>query len=345
MIAKTISSGVGQVYLICSSFILGVTGAWLIARLGNRLGMVDLPNERSSHVQPIPKGGGVGILAAFILSSILLHIPIGFWLSATMLALVSLYGDRSELSPRFRLLVQIVAAIVVLAGYVVHGYFLWAPTFIFYSTKVFSGPWLLFLVVFIVGTANFYNFMDGINGIAGITGVVGFALLAIFAVNYGKDYTVAVLAICMSVSCLGFLPFNMPNAKVFMGDVGSILIGFVFAAMVVLLSKSLQDFICLTAFIFPFYADEITTMLVRIKDGEKLTLPHRRHLYQLLANEYGIAHWKVSMGYGLTQIFVGLSLLWLKKFGNIAMISTLLVYFCAFVILTHMVRKKLVAAT
>lgn len=206
-------------------------------------------------------------------------------------------------------------------------------------------PWFLFLVVFIMGTANFYNFMDGINGIAGITGVVGFALLAIFAVNYGKDYTVAMLAICMSVSCFGFLPFNMPNAKVFMGDVGSILIGFVFAAMVVLLSKSLRDFICLTAFIFPFYADEITTMLVRIKDGEKLTQPHRRHLYQLLANEYGIAHWKVSVGYGLTQLFVGLSILWVRGFGHILMISALLVYFCALVILTHMVRKKLVAAT
>ena len=331
--------------LICISLILGAFGAWLIARLGDRLGMVDLPNERSSHMHPIPKGGGIGILAAFILSSILLHIPVGFWLSAAMLALVSLYGDRSELSPRFRLLVQVVAAIGVLGSCVVYGYSFWVPTFVFPGFKVFLGLWSLFLVVFIVGTANFYNFMDGINGIAGITGVVGFALLAIFAVHYSKDSTDVMLAICMSVSCLGFLPFNMPNAKVFMGDVGSILIGFVFAAMVVLLSKSLRDFICLTAFIFPFYADEITTMLVRIKDGEKLTQPHRRHLYQLLANEYGISHWKVSMGYGLTQLFVGLSILWFRGLGNISMISALLVYFCAFVILTYMVRKKLVAAT
>jgi len=144
----------------------------------------------------------------------------------------------------------------------------------------------------------------------------------------------------MSVSCLGFLPFNMPNAKVFMGDGGSILVGFVFAATIVLLSKSLWDFICLSAFIFPFYADEITTMWLRIKDGENLTLPHRRHLYQLLANEYGIAHWKISMGYGVVQVFIGLSMLWFRGFGHISMICALLVYFCGFVTLTYMVRSK-----
>ena len=75
-----------------------------------------------------------------------------------------------------------------------------------------------------------------------------------------------------------------------MGDVGSILLGFVFAAMVVVLSKSFLDFVCLWSFIFPFYADELSTMAVRIKDGENLLRPHRRHLNQLLANEKGIAY-------------------------------------------------------
>ncbi|MBW1792430.1 MAG: UDP-N-acetylmuramyl pentapeptide phosphotransferase, partial [Deltaproteobacteria bacterium] len=99
------------------------------------------------------------------------------------------------------------------------------------------------------------------------------------------------MAICILLACLGFLPFNMPTAKVFMGDVGSILLGFVFAGMVVYLSKNFMDFICLVAFLFPFYVDELTTMFVRVRDGEKLSKPHRRHLYQLLANEYQIPHW------------------------------------------------------
>ena len=90
-----------------------------------------------------------------------------------------------------------------------------------------------------------------------------------------------------------------------MGDTGSILLGFVFASMVTWLSDSLVNFLCLVSFLFLFYADEITSSIIRLKDGENLWTPHRRHLYQILANEYGVAHWKVSLGYGLAQLFVG----------------------------------------
>ncbi len=126
-----------------------------------------------------------------------------------------------------------------------------------------------------------------------------------------------------------------------MGDVGSILLGFVFAGMVVWLSKSLLDFVCLTAFLFPFYADELTTMVVRLRDGESLLNPHRRHLYQLLANEYEIPHWKVSVGYGFTQLLIGISILLIKDIGNMAVISTLAFYFCGFIMLSFLIRKKI----
>jgi Fuc2NAc and GlcNAc transferase len=117
--------------------------------------------------------------------------------------------------------------------------------------------------------------MDGINGIAGITGIVAFGLLAYYASFSGLKAPLDILAICILLACAGFLPFNMPRARVFMGDVGSILLGFVFAGMVVYLSKSVMDFICLSAFLFPFYADELTTMIVRLKNGENLTKPRR----------------------------------------------------------------------
>ena len=107
-----------------------------------------------------------------------------------------------------------------------------------------------------------------------------------------------------------------------MGDVGSILLGFVFAGMVVWLSRSLLDFICLAAFLFPLYADELTTMIARIKNGENLTRPHRRHLYQLLANEGNISHWKVAVGYGLVQLVVGMSVLIVKPFGTFTEVSS-----------------------
>ena len=192
-----------------------------------------------------------------------------------------------------------------------------------------------------MGTANFYNFMDGINGIAGTTGIVGFGLLALYLDIMSGSLPLKVLAICMSLACAAFLPFNMPRARVFMGDVGSILLGFLFGGMVVLISQSILDFICLASFLFPFYADELTTMVIRIKDRENLLNPHRRHLYQLLANEKGIAHWKVSVGYGLIQLIVGLGGLGVRPLGLPAVMALLVFCFAAFASVSFLVRKNL----
>jgi Fuc2NAc and GlcNAc transferase len=312
--------------LYTTCLILGGAGAWIIGKFAPQLGLVDHPNERSSHAVPTPKGGGVGVLAAFILASLFVKMPLTFWLPATLLALFSFFGDKFELSPKFRLPIQFITAL----------FFIQLSAFSL-QPSAFS---LFFLVVFIVGTANFYNFMDGINGIAAVTGVVGFGLLALFAWLSGSAPSFVILAICISLSCLGFLPFNMPKARVFMGDVGSILLGFVFAGMVIWLSKNLLDFICLSAFLFPFYADELTTMIVRLKDGENLIHPHRKHLYQILANEGRIPHWKVSGGYGLLQLLIGISVLLVRPFGSTMILSLLMVYFAGFVLLTIRLRSR-----
>ena len=126
-----------------------------------------------------------------------------------------------------------------------------------------------------------------------------------------------------------------------MGDVGSVLLGFVFAALVVMLSRGFLDFVCLAGFLFPFYADELTTMVVRLKDGENLLRPHRRHLYQLLTNEKGISHWKISVWYGLFQLAVGITVLLLRPFGSLMILSVLAAYFGAFVVVSSAIRKNL----
>jgi Fuc2NAc and GlcNAc transferase len=318
-------------YIACT--FLGGAGAWLVVRWGSGFGLLDKANDRSSHEGVVPKGGGIGILAAFLLASWVLALPILFWMCAGLIYLLSLYGDRREIPPKVRLSIQFLGSVGLLFG-------------LFYWEGRGWPVYLLipFFAVFIAGTANYYNFMDGINGIGGITGVVGFGLLAFYAYLSGVGSSFATLAICMSLSCLGFLPFNMPRAKVFMGDVGSILLGFVFAAMVVLLSKSLLDFVCLSAFLFLFYADELTTIVVRLKNGENLTRPHRRHLYQLLANEKGIAHWKISAGYGIFQLAVGLSVLALRPFGIFAVLTFLTACFLGFSWISFRVRKKAVFA-
>jgi len=289
---------------------------------------LDKANKRSSHAGVVPKGGGIGILAAFIVVSSFLQMPSSFWVPAIFLALLSLWGDRFDLSPKIRLPLQFIAA-------------LFFVQFSAFSLQP-SALLIFFLVVFIVATANWYNFMDGINGIAALTGIVGFGLLAVFNALSGGDSRFSVLSICIALSCLGFLPFNMPKAKVFMGDVGSILLGFVFAAIAILLSKSFLDFVCLAAFLFPFYADEILTMALRVKDGESLLKPHRRHLYQILANEMGIAHWKVSVGYGIFQLIVGLSILLARPFGILTILVLLIIFFSGFVWANYFIRTRIV---
>jgi UDP-N-acetylmuramyl pentapeptide phosphotransferase/UDP-N-acetylglucosamine-1-phosphate transferase len=313
-------------YLI--SLMLGGIGAWKIGKWGYLLGLVDKPNNRSSHDRPTPKGGGIGILAAFIFASLILKLPLAFCIPAALLALVSLYGDKYDLSPKVRLPLQFIAGFFFL--FLISD--IWTPT---------SVLWFIFLSVFIVASANWYNFMDGINGIAGMSGIVGFSLLAVFNILSNGDAKYSILSICIAFSCLGFLPFNFPKAKVFMGDVGSILLGFVFASLVILFSNNLFDFMCLVSFLFPFYADELMTMAVRIKDGENLFKPHRRHLYQLLANEMGIAHWKVSLGYGLLQLFGGLVILIIRPFGIYFILAVLLLFFSGFIGANYFVRKNL----
>ncbi|MDB4442459.1 glycosyltransferase family 4 protein [bacterium] len=319
-----------KLVLYLLSICLSSAGAWFVSRYGHRLELLDEPNERSSHRAVTPKGGGIGILAGFTVSALLMKVSVFLWIPAALLSVISFAGDRYHLAPLIRLLFQFAASFIFLFG-------LWK------GHPLSSAGYLIIipLSVYIVGTTNYFNFMDGINGIAGITGLVGFGLLAVFAHSKGIDTGIEVLSITLGLGCAAFLPFNLPKANVFMGDVGSILLGFVFAAMVFMLADNATEFLCLSLFLFPFYADEITTELMRLKDGQKLWTPHRRHLYQILANEYSIAHWKVSLGYGLAQLFVGASSLYYINFGLSTVLSIIFLYLVAFSVISLALRKKL----
>jgi Fuc2NAc and GlcNAc transferase len=239
-----------------------------------------------------------------------------------------LAADRFDVGPGARL-----AAAFVLAGILLRG-------------MDFSGwtePSLVtvaFLAVFLVGTANFFNFMDGINGIAGLSGVTAFVLLTWHGIFTGAEPALNWIALGAAVACGGFLPFNLPRARVFMGDVGSLTLGFLFAALAAAGARDFFDLVCRAAFLLPFYLDELTTMAVRLRDGESLTRPHRRHLYQLLANEMGIAHWKVSLGYAAAQWAVGLGVLRMMARGPLAVMVFLAVCSIGFAVVSFRVRRS-----
>lgn len=314
-------------YCLAGPVFFGAGGAWVVARYGFELGVLDRATDRSSHSGSVPKAGGIGILVTFICCSVLFKFSSLFWMPAVFLSLVSLLGDRVDLSAGLRFFVQIICSIVVL---------------VCFFSQVGFNDYAAFpvLVLFIASTANIYNFMDGINGIAGITGVVAFGLLALFAYIIGADGRYVMLGLSMALSCLAFLYFNIPAARVFMGDVGSVLLGFVFASTAIFVARDMADFICVSGFLLLFYMDALTTMVVRLKQGESLVKAHRKHVYQLLANELGRAHWKISLGYGVAQLVMGLAAVSLRSCGLLRVAVFYAVCGMIFIGVANMVRKK-----
>ena len=316
--------------LILSGFLIGITGSWVVMKYGSVMGAIDLPSNRSSHHEGIPKGGGFGILAAFILSSLVLNIPIFIWLPGIIISLVSFWGgDKHLCSVAQRLFVHFGCSLFFLV--------------FFLLSK--QAPLVMYLIclplsVFIVGTANFYNFMDGIDGIAGITGFFGFILVAFFNELSGLDPAYGYFSLVLAFSCLGFLCFNTPRAKVFLGDVGSILLGFVFACLIIFLAQDMTDFMVMAGFLAPFYFDELFTMVVRIRSRDSLIEPHRKHIYQVLVNEAGIGHWKVSLGYGMMQLIIGFSAIFIQPKGVIWILGIYVAYGLIFAFFSIVIRKR-----
>ena len=193
-------------FSISLSFFLSAIFAAIVSKMGYRIVLLDKTNERSSHSQPTPRGGGVGIWIALMLIGFFGVEDIFFTLIGGSVGLLGLFEDRFTLSSKSRLIIQLgLSASVV---------YLFSGT----PASVVAIAFFLFWVLFIAGTANFYNFMDGINGIAGLTGVVGFGLMAFFSFFIANKPDIVLFSIVLAVACLGFLPFNFPKARVFMGD-------------------------------------------------------------------------------------------------------------------------------
>lgn len=317
-----------NIFLLPLATLLGWSGALIVARHGRRVGLIDYPTSRSSHTFATPRGGGIGILAAVAAASVILGLPWYSWMPAVSVASCSIWADRTEIAPSARLKIHFSAAL----------------SFLIATSAATHGQWSIWLLtiplaIFIVGTANVYNFMDGINGIAGISGIVGFGLLAVFSAEFQTRDDLIIWYCVSAAACAGFLPLNFPRARVFMGDVGSILLGFLIACGMVTVSRSPTEFICTASFLFPFYADELTTMFVRLRDGENLTTAHRRHMYQLLVNELKCPHWKVALLYGAIQAFVGTVSLLLVSSGWRILSLFLLACFAGFLIIQAYVRR------
>src|SRR3989337_1378758 len=311
---------------IIVSFSIGALCAFIVSKIGKKISLIDIPNERSSHTISTPRGGGIGLWIAFIFVGVFFVKEHSAAIILGTTGLLGLLGDIFSFSAKVRLTAQFVIAAVA------------AWLFAGLPDSMLKLAVFLFWIIFITGTENFYNFMDGINGIAGVTGVVGFGLMAFFSYYMAKETDLTLLSIVLSAACLGFLPFNFPKATVFIGDVGSIFLGFVFASFVVKLSKDIGVFLCLIMFLCAFYADAVITLYYRWRRGENLMQAHRSHLYQYLSNELKLPHWKVTLLYAVVQLCFGAIAVAVYQKGLVIQLILLLSFSVVFLVSYNLVK-------
>jgi UDP-N-acetylmuramyl pentapeptide phosphotransferase/UDP-N-acetylglucosamine-1-phosphate transferase len=275
------------------AFSLSAIGVGVTFRYTRRVGLLDVPNYRSSHRVPTPRGGGLALVASvFVLGAYAFvrtqQFPASTFalLAAAVIVLtwVGWLDDRKTIRVALRLSVHLVCGIAIatlvneispLPGWL---NLLWLAWWVFWS----------------VASINIVNFIDGIDGMIACQGVVyGLFLFSLMPFgSFGSSY-----GLILSGACLGFLLWNWPPAKMFMGDVGSGPLGLFFGlggALALQNTRSVLVFLPL----FPIFLDALLTIVVRFRRGEDLTDPHRSHLYQRLANG-GAGHALVTLAYGL----------------------------------------------
>ena len=288
-------------------------------RIADHYNIIDRPNQRSSHKGIIIRGGGIIFYVAILLYSFFYDFQyLLFFTGLTLIALISFIDDIKEVSSKIRLPIHFLAMALM-----------------FYQWGLFTGyPWWysLMALIFCTGLINAYNFMDGINGIAG-----GYSLVVLSALAWINLYRVSFIdPSLITVAAISVIIFNFFNfrkkARCFAGDVGSVSIAFIilFALGRLVLATGDLSYIILLAL---YGVDSILTIIHRLILKENIFQAHRKHVYQLMANELKIPHTIVSSIYMGIQAVVIIGYLrlyeyrWVYFAGIIVLLSVVYVLF------------------
>jgi UDP-N-acetylmuramyl pentapeptide phosphotransferase/UDP-N-acetylglucosamine-1-phosphate transferase len=271
-----------DITIIIGSFIASLLLTIVVRKILLSRNLLDIPNERSSHIQPIPRGGGWALLIILIPSIIVtcissnnLSTHAGLIVGVLLLALISWFDDKKGVSARARLSLHLLAASL--------------GTLCFpHDATLFGGaiPFQLDRAVMIIGWAwfiNLYNFMDGIDGITSVETIsIATGVCLLLTATGTNDPFVSTLTLLLTGSCLGFLALNWHPAKIFLGDIGSVPLGYLTGFC--LLSLAVNGHL-ISALILPLYylTDSGITITKRALRGEKIWQAHRQHFYQRAA--------------------------------------------------------------
>ena len=269
-------------------------------RIADKLNIIDKPNERSSHNTLVIRGGGIiFLLSAWIWSAFFGFCYPWFLAGMTIVCGISLWDDIHSLPDSARLIAQFIAMFMMFADFGILHWDSW---------------WIIILALIIcVGIINAYNFMDGINGITG--GYSLAVLIPLIILNHNEPFIEMSYLIVVSIACIVFSYFNFRpkgKAKCFAGDVGSIGIAFMVLFPLGKLILQTGDFTYLLLLVV-YGVDTILTICHRIMLHENLGQAHRKHAFQILANELKVPHEVVSLAYMLIQLIVSLGLIYISE--------------------------------
>ena len=270
----------------------------VIRRVAARRGVLDVPNARSSHQHPTPRGGGLAIVLVATLALVILtvrrflpsNLSLALLGGGLAVAAVGYVDDHCPLRPLTRLTVHFAAALWALAC-------LGGLPLLMVGDHVISLGWAGYLMgaVGIVWVLNLFNFMDGIDGIAASEAI--FVLLggALLSGGMGGGAGVASAAVVVAGACTGFLAWNWPPAKIFMGDVGSGYLGYVIAILGLTAARDKPAAIWVWLLLGSvFFVDATVTLTRRLIRAERVSEAHRSHAYQWLARRWG-SHRRVTI--------------------------------------------------
>ena len=279
-------------------------------RIADECNIIDKPNERSSHTRITLRGGGIifyfGVLAYFLTNHF--EYP-WFMLALTLITLISFIDDVRSTSQALRLVFHFSAMALM-----------------FYQWGLFSLPWWTILVALIIctGIINAYNFMDGINGITG-----GYSLIILVALAYINREIVSfveqelIVTVLCSVLVFNFFNFRK-RAKCFAGDVGSVSIAFIILFLIGKLIIKTEDFSWIILLVV-YGVDSVLTIIHRLMLHENIGLPHRKHLYQIMANELKVPHVVVSSVYMIVQALVIAGYFYLQEYSYWYLLGSILI--------------------
>jgi Fuc2NAc and GlcNAc transferase len=299
--------------IVVATLLFALTLTRVVQRIALARGVLDVPNQRSSHRVPTPRGGGIAIVITtatawlgFAWAGILQgDIAIALLGGGLLVALIGLLDDRFQLSARLRLSVHFVAALWVLGW--LHG----LPPVLVADHLIFIG-WAGYALgaLGIVWLLNLFNFMDGIDGVAASEAIFVVAAGVLLIWFDSADIGVLAAALAFVAACLGFLWWNWPPAKIFMGDAGSGFLGFTIAVFALVDAREHSAALLVWLILGGvFFVDATVTLLRRLLRGERFYEAHRTHAYQWLTRRWG-SHRRVTLAIVAVNVVWLLPLAW-----------------------------------